>query len=111
MVLREDKEVDEEEAEIQYITSSNDDFKRIIAAETNCASIIFQYKYEGNIFLLPLIRTLARTSFHYFCAARSLVHSALHAFHENGITNAASAFALRFLCRIRRCFHMHKQQH
>ncbi len=40
MVLREDKEVDEEEAEIQYITSSNDDFKRIIAAETNRASII-----------------------------------------------------------------------
>jgi len=40
MVLREDKEVDEEEAEIQYITSSNDDFKRIIAAETNRASTI-----------------------------------------------------------------------
>jgi hypothetical protein len=32
MVWREDKEVDEEEAEIQYITSCNDDFKRIIAA-------------------------------------------------------------------------------
>ena len=40
MVRREDKEVDEEEAEIQFKSSCNDDFKRIIAAETNCASII-----------------------------------------------------------------------
>ena len=40
MVWREDKEVDEEEAEIQFKSSCNDDFKRIIAAETNCASII-----------------------------------------------------------------------
>ena len=71
MVLREDKEVDEEEAEIQYITSCNDDFKRIIAAETNRASIIITDDYEGNIFLLPLIRTLARTSFHYICCALS----------------------------------------
>ena len=40
MVLAEDKEVDVEEAEYQYIWWCNDDFKRIVAAETDRAAII-----------------------------------------------------------------------
>ena len=40
MVSAEDKVVDVEEAEIKYIWWCNDNFKRIIAAETNRAAII-----------------------------------------------------------------------